>query len=312
MIKQPTTTPAPHPWSHDALLTKAQRYAEVMVSHPREEWRFAFWSSLTLELLLRAALARVSPVLLADGRDWNHAYFALGNTPRRTRYVPRSISISEVANRLELILDNFTPELKGFCIKHLEIRNEELHTGSGAFDAAGTGWHVNFYLVCDLLTKSLRTDLEYLFGDAEAKTAQTLIEASRDQSAAAIRKTIDQFNENWKKREEPERDTLTKQALVWATRHEGHRVACPACSSSALLTGSPAGDPIQQIDGDAIVEKQYFLPAQFKCVACGLKIAGLSHLDAAGLGDGFTSTTVFDVSEFYGLEPEVEPDFNEY
>ena len=142
MAKQQKAAPVPHPWSHGALLAKAQRYAEIMVDHAKDEWRFALWSSLTLELLLRAALARVSPVLLAESRNnWNHLYFALGNTPRVARYVPRSVSIAEVVNRLELILDSFTAELKAFCIKHLETRNEELHTGNGAFDASGTDWH---------------------------------------------------------------------------------------------------------------------------------------------------------------------------
>jgi len=54
----------PHAWSRDALLVKAQRYAEQMLSNPRESWQFAFWSSLALELLARAALASVSPALL--------------------------------------------------------------------------------------------------------------------------------------------------------------------------------------------------------------------------------------------------------
>ena len=283
-----------------------------MVGHPKEEWRFALWSSLTLELLLRAALARVSPVLLAEGRDWNHVYFALGNTPRAPRYVPRSVSITDVANRLELILDSFTPELKAFCVKHLETRNEELHTGSAAFDASGTGWQATFFSVCDVLTKSLGTDLSYLFGDAEAGIAQTLIQASRDESAVAVKKVIAQFKKSWNSKRRHERETLVKQALVWATRHEGHRVACPACSSAALLTGSPAGDPIQLIDGSTITEKQYVLPAQLECVACGLRIAGLSRLGAAGFGEGFTSTAVFDISEYYALEPQYEPDFNEY
>src|SRR5688572_2067330 len=107
MPKSPKAAPVPHPWSHGALLTKAQRYAEIMTDHSKDDWRFALWSSLTLELLLRAALASVSPVLLAEDRNWHQTYFALGNTPRARKFVPRSISISEVANRLEQILDDF-------------------------------------------------------------------------------------------------------------------------------------------------------------------------------------------------------------
>jgi len=70
------------------------------------------------------------------------------------------------------------------------------------------------------------------------------------------------------------------------------------------------------------------LPSAFECVACGLKIAGLSKLSACGLGDGFIATSTLSPAEFFGLyterdleeaqasastgEPEWEEDFNEY
>jgi hypothetical protein len=68
------------------------------------------------------------------------------------------------------------------------------------------------------------------------------------------------------------------------------------------------------------------LPSAFECVACGLKISGLSKLSACGLGDAFVSTTNLSPAEFFGLyteqdldearasaaEPEYEEDFHEY
>jgi hypothetical protein len=68
------------------------------------------------------------------------------------------------------------------------------------------------------------------------------------------------------------------------------------------------------------------LPSAFECVACGLKIAGLSKLSACGLGDAFTATTTLTPAEYFGLyteqdldearasggEPEYEEDFNEF
>ena len=94
MAKATKVSAAPHPWSSDALLTKAQRYAERMVEHAKDDWRFALWSSLALELLLRAALARISPALLAEKNDWNNIYFALGHEPRsRSLYPNRSVPL---------------------------------------------------------------------------------------------------------------------------------------------------------------------------------------------------------------------------
>ena len=53
---------------------------------------------------------------------------------------------------------------------------------------------------------------------------------------------------------------------------------------------------------DMIKEKQEYLPSKFECIACGLKIAGLSHLSAAGLGDIYVQTSFYTPSEFYELE----------
>jgi hypothetical protein len=67
------------------------------------------------------------------------------------------------------------------------------------------------------------------------------------------------------------------------------------------------------------------LPSSFECVACNLKISGISKLSACGLGDAFTATSTFSASKFFGLyteeeleearkegaEPQWEPDFND-
>jgi hypothetical protein len=311
MAKGPKASAAPHPWSSDALLGKAQRYAELMLEHAKDDWRFALWSSLALEFLLRAALARISRTLLADRQDWNNLYFALGHVPRVPKFVAKSIGAVEVATRLEIILTAFTPEMKNFCIRHLTTRNEELHTGAAAFEQLGAGWMPSYYAACDVLLESLDQDLAFLVGESEAKLARALVKASKDESAKAVKRTISQFTKAWKATPKPERETLTEQALVWATRHDGHRVVCPACSSAAIITGSPAGEPVRTINGDIITEKQHFLPAYLECVACRMTIGGLSQLAAAGLGDGFTSTTLYEAAELYAQEPEYEPDFNE-
>src|SRR5262245_8058115 len=117
---KPTAAKAAHIWSKDALLTKAQRYAEEMLGHDRDDWRFAFWSSLALELLARAALANISPALLADSKDrnnpkeWHNLYFALGHSPKAKKFVPHSIGLTEVFSRLGEILPEFDTRLEGF------------------------------------------------------------------------------------------------------------------------------------------------------------------------------------------------------
>jgi len=121
---------APHPWSKEALLAKAQAYAEEMLTLPRDDWRFVLWSTFTLEMLLRAALASTSPALLADSKDWNNTLFALGIPSKAQRFTPRSLETALVVSRLRELVPAFDTELEGFALSHIAKRNEELHTGS--------------------------------------------------------------------------------------------------------------------------------------------------------------------------------------
>ena len=73
---RPKTAKALHPWSKDALLAKAQRYAEEMLVHDYNDWKFAFWSSLICELLARGGTG-ACPVALLAGVQGPEGLFSL-------------------------------------------------------------------------------------------------------------------------------------------------------------------------------------------------------------------------------------------
>jgi hypothetical protein len=166
--------------------------------------------------------------------------------------------------------------------------------------------------------------LEDLFSDP--KLATEMIVSMQDTAAKSVGKDIETHKRLWHGKGEKERETLVEQAAAWATRHAGHRTVCPACGSPALLRGSGQGSVSTEIGQDIVVQKQTMLPSAFECVACGLKIAGLSKLSACGLGDAFIATSTISPAEFFGLyterdleearasagEPEWEEDFNEF
>ena len=66
------------------------------------------------------------------------------------------------------------------------------------------------------------------------------------------------------------------------------------------------------------------LPSSFECIACGLRISGLSKLSVCGLADAYTAKSTYSAAEFFSLYtedeleearnemPEFEEDFNEY
>ena len=304
----------PHPWSKDALFSKARRFSEEMLEEPADEWQHVLWSTFVLEIIARAALAHVNPALLADSQSWANLYFALGQEPKGKSFIPKSIEFGAVIERLGQIIPEFDETLRGFAIAHLAKRNEDLHSGATPFDTIGTGWRAQFYQTCELLLVFMGSTLEKMFGEEEADVAKKLIEAANDQSAKSVDKAIKAHRTVWEGKDDKEREELRSQALAWATKNAGHRVKCPSCESRALVTGEPAAPPTIKLEDAPIIQTQGHLSSKFECIACGLKISGLAQIRASGLADTYTATTVDSVLSFYEeafMGAYFEPDNNE-
>jgi transcription elongation factor Elf1 len=145
-----------------------------------------------------------------------------------------------------------------------------------------------------------------------------------DTAAKSVGADVKAHRTIWEQMGAEDQKRAEEQALIWASRRLGHRVTCPACGNPALVQGSAHGPVTTITEEDQIVQKQTMLPSLFECIACGLKISGLSKLSASGLGDAFTATSIFSPAEFYNLhtdeelaeavaeaEPEFEEDFND-
>ena len=316
-----------HPWSSEALFNKALLHVGEMDRYTPNDWQFGLSSSLALELLARAALAHVAPVLLANGDDWHNVHYALGHSSTKKGFTPTSATTKKVLPILKELLRDFNKELCDFCAIHCARRNAELHSGEEAFAGLGTSaWLPKLYATCEVFLRSMGKNLGDFFRDPGS--VQTTIAALRDTAAKAVAQEIETHKKIWNAKSPNDQKLAHEQAVVWATRHSGHRVACPACDSPAMIRGSGQGSVTTLVDADEdeVVQKQTMLPSSFECVACGLKISGLSKLSACGLGDAFTATSTLSPAEFFDLhtdeeleeargiseEPEFEEDFNEY
>lgn len=316
-----TFTIAPHPWSEEACFQKAAFFIEQMEATTPSDWRFGFWSSLALELLVRAALSRISPVLLADNKHWQNLHYALSGGSPSISFTPTSIGTKEVLSRLTELLPTFNKEIAGFCAKHADRRNAELHSGEMAFSSYGTSqWLAPFYQACKVLLESIDKSLEDIFSDP--LTAENMIDSLQDKAAKAVQQDIAAHARVWSSHTEEERQDAMAKAIQWARPQVGHRVLCPACNSQALINGSPSGSVSTTLTKDSVEERQGVIPASFQCIACGMKIVGHSKLAACGLGDAFTMTKISSAADFFGLYteeefqeardevPDLEPDFN--
>jgi hypothetical protein len=320
-----TETPSQHGWSAEALYNKALLYVGEMERYTPDDWQHRLWASFSMEFLARAALAHVSPTLLAERNDWRNTYHALGYPPTKRGFVPRSIGTVEVLKILSEIRPEFTKEMLDSCIEQCGHRNAEIHTGEDAFAGRGTAiWLPKYFASCQVFLESMGRSLRDLFDDP--KLAEDMIASLKDTAAESVKKDIAAYKASWEHKAEAEQRTLGEQAATWASRHSGHRTVCPACGRPALVRGAGQGSVSTDVRQDLVVQKQTMLPSAFECIACGLKISGLSKLTACGLGDTFTATTTLSPAEYFGLyteedleearmtaaEPEWEDDFNEY
>lgn len=315
-------TVAANTWSEESLFSKAQIYMDQMESSAADEWQFGLWSALCLELLSRAALAHVSPVLLAEQRNWRNLTHALGSAPTAKKFSPSSISTKEVLARLSELLPEFTDELAGFCSQHVERRNAELHSGEAVFVGLGTAdWLPKFYKASQTLLESMDKELSDFVSDPE--NAKEMVNSLEDAAAKSVKQDISAHSKVWSNRNNKDREDAALQATALTSRHKGHRVDCPSCGSQALLHGTVSGPVTTKIGEDEVAQRQTMLPSSFECIACGLKITGYSKLSACGLGDVFSEKTTYTAAEFFELYteddleearaelPEYEPDFNE-
>lgn len=319
-----TATPNQHSWSAQSLFSKALLYVDEMEKYTAEDWQFGLLASLSLELLARAAVAHISPTLLAGRKDWRNVHHALGLAPTALRFVPTSVTINEVLLILKEVVPEFTKELYESCVKSSVRRNAELHTGEEAFAGLGTSsWLAHYYASCKVLLQSMGKDLSDLFDNAAV--AEELVVSLRDTAARAVQQDINAHRQTWEGLSRNEQEASIVQATAWASRHVGHRTTCPACNNPSLIRGSSHGAVATEMRDDTVIQKQTMVPSSFECVACGLRISGLSKLIACGLGDAFTATSTRSVADFFGLhtdeeleearasaEPEWEEDFNEY
>lgn len=288
-----------HIWSAASLFNKARLYAQQMQNYTASDWQIYLWCALSLEFLERAALAHISPVLLANCKKWENIAYAIGRGKLDRRQVPTSISTGDVIKRLESLVPKFTTEHSNFCMDLAQKRNSELHSGDVAFtNLPESIWLAKFYQTCKVLLTSMDKELGNFFSDPTIAIER--IKALEEQVDESIGQQISDAKHRWIRKDAQTRQQLTIKSSEWATRQSGHRVKCPACGSSALIQGQSVGEIQEQFVDDLIEQRQEMLPSSFECIACELRISGLSKLTACGLGDSYTAKYTLTAIELFG------------
>lgn len=295
-------------WEREPLLQKARLFFERAFAESRDEPTFGLWCSLGLELLARAALASISPTLLAEP-DKDHRFLldALGRGSERT---PRkSISTALVFTLCATLFPCFTEEDLKAAMALANRRNDELHSGGAAFaEYQPRQWLTGFYRACRALAEALEEDLAAVIGDEEAEAAAEALKANRADVRQKVQGQIAAHRRVFEAKPNDQREEAARRAQEQADQlafQRHHRVACPACGSTATITGTAFGkESVEHADGEIIV-RQSVSPNAFHCTACDLRLESYAELDAAGVGGHYTRRTTYSPEDYYGLaDPE--------
>ncbi len=299
-------------WAKEPLLAKAKLFFERARNGSPEDPEFGLWNAFGLELLARAALAKISPTLLALPSD-DHKYlrYALGSGVETG--ARRSIPANLVFSLCNDLVKGFGKREATIARALAERRNEELHSGASAFvEYSANKWLPDFYRSCVVLGNFLNTNLEELFGETEAADARRLmVEVTKD-TRQAVQDKISACRKVFEGKARPEQDEARKQAETLGeelSRKRRHRAQCPACNSVGTQEGDSFGrERVEHADGEIIV-RQTVAPVAFQCTACGLKLNGFSELEAAELGSHYSRRTAYSPEEYYSLvDPDNLPD----
>jgi hypothetical protein len=308
-------------WDFDPLWQKAKLFAERAADEEREGPLFPFWSILSLELLARAALAKTHPALLADPTDHNNILYAfgLGNVKN-----PKSVPAKALFSRCSELIPEFTQDDRNKCMVYMDLRNQEVHTGTVALETLPASWLADYYRITKILLTHIGKSLVDLFGPEETPAAEKMIgEATKEKMADVnerLKKAATYFDVLTDDEKDEARKASKRRARTILAGNYGKKVPCPICNAEAALIGEHVRSKEPQIEDDVIVQEIAVLPTEFECSSCRLKLEGHDAMQAAAkIRDAFAAfagqfvvTERYSPEDYYDLRSPEEDDPSEY
>lgn len=298
----------------DALHAKSTIYIGRAISRKGagDLDEYQLWSSLALELLGKAALARKHPSLVVDPNHWQSMFVAAGINVTTD---VKTITAKTLFERLSHLVPRFDKTIQKFCQEIAERRNAELHSGDLPFRTMRLdAWEARYWHACDTILTHMDSSLERWLGAADAKAPRQVLEEAANALEAAVSLRVEASKEKFAALKKSERERLEIEAkmrkperqedlfrdsydLIWPEK-------CPACGCRAFMTGDQTGEEISE-DHDEyaaweIVDRE-FAGEEFRCPTCELFLNGNDEIIAADL------VTVHEDRE--EREMDYEPDY---
>lgn len=281
--------------TYEGLWNKAKALIDRAISRRNESAfdEFQLWASISLEILGKAALAKIHPVLVVNPEKFEFLLAACGHT-HSNNY--RTILAKTLFERCKTVVKHFDQVAEGFCLELANRRNADLHSGEVPFEGIAIDvWQPKYWQVTKLLLDAQGKKLEDYVGAEEAKAAEAIISDASVALAKAIEGRIRKHELIFQKAypEEQRQQVLEHAQITINARlnYDETDAPCPACNSPGILNGEYLTQEIKGPTDDEpwINEVENIFGAQrFECIVCGLKLVGVDELVAADLDSEFT------------------------
>lgn len=283
----------------DDLWMKAKLFINRALEDPavRDFPERAFWAAGSLELLGKAALARVSPILIAtpdsDGRNLLAAMGLVADDGTSVQTVPAKTLWTRCHHA-------YRPFDKNEALKISYGRNEYVHgAGTGVEKIPEPQWWANFWAQAVVLLDALDRQLSDFVGPTHERSVQLHIEARQKHVEDRVASLIARAKQRLTQKTAPSLSAaLQKQLNTPRDLSLGlaHRLQyeCPVCKSNGLIEG----DEISAVDHVSLTDEPEgwvvtiatVYPEYFSCENCGLILDGDTLLTEAGLDETFEVT----------------------
>lgn len=311
---KPTTNPA---LERDALYAKSQVYIRrgfrAQTDGDTEEYQL--WASLALELLGKAALAKVHPALVADPTHYQSLFAACG---RQLSPDTKTITAKTLFERLRHIEKGFDSRHQKFCEQMALRRNAELHSGESPFSGmSAEAWEREFWGAVETILRCQGESLESWLGTEGAKVPAQIIYKAAEAMEWAIKHRVarckEDFEQKYKDAKKRAKAIKESKNFHWWDFPDRLQLSgdayddqeCPACGGHGVSAGmlwneelsedqKPSDPATEWVDREFIVE-------EFVCPVCQLHLFGAKEIDAAGLPEEFSRTEA--------REREFEPEY---